>query len=126
MSPGSNIICARCGKDTGEPVPPGVDASQKVDIGSFCVDCTKIIDEMKKVVAEGGIYWECKDCKNKGVIKGSSELAKIIRKSTKIDPPAPCGIQFTKEEMCPVCGPNKEIYSGEAPPAQEEKGPEGT
>ncbi len=99
-----------------------VEVPKKVSMGTFCEKCEKEVAEHRKVVEDGGIYWECKDCKSNGVIKGDAELAKIVRKNAKIYPPKPCGIQFTKEEMCPVCGPNKEAYGGkeEAPPENEE------
>ncbi len=102
-----------------------VEMPRKVSMGTFCKKCEGEIAEHRKAVEDGGIYWECKDCKSKGVITGDAELAKIVRKDMKIEPPKPCGIQFTKEELCPVCGPNKEVYGGKEAPPEKEEGPEG-
>ena len=160
------VVCARCGKPTGEVVLPGkvshyscsgcgntnillqrtsggcpnckafgtltrikgdVQIPENVNMGTVCVSCREQIEKHKADVAAGGIYWECKDCNSMGVITADAELAKIWRKRVGIPPPDPCGIQFSKEDACPACGPSKEEYRGqEAPqPKEDGKGPEG-
>lgn len=66
-----------------------------------CDACKAEIDEHKAIVEAGGIYWRCADCKASGVIK-SNEFAAEVRKAHGIDPPDPCGVEFTKEN-CPAC-----------------------
>jgi len=70
--------------------------------------CDKCQVEMKKhreIVEAGGVYWRCSDCKSEGVLRETAELSKEVRKQMKIEPPAPCGVEFSKD-TCPVCGPN--------------------
>lgn len=62
--------------------------------GNLCQACETEISEHKQLVAEGGIYFKCAECPATGVVKGSTELAKAVRRAMKIDPPAPCGVEF--------------------------------
>ncbi len=72
--------------------------------GNNCDECKEELELFDKVVAEGGIFWKCEDCKQTGVIRAASEMAKAVRKKMDIAPPKPCGVNFTKEE-CPACNP---------------------
>jgi len=152
----SVVVCARCGKDTGELVLPGkvnryscsncktkeiflqhgsdgcpkcgkeagrltrmegdVEMPRKISMGTICPDCV----EQKEIVKQGGVYWECKDCKSIGVVRAEAPLAQRVREINKVEPPAPCGIEFTKEDLCPVCGPHAAQYK-ESLDAQKEK-----
>ena len=55
------------------------------------------------LVADGGVYWRCKKCGLSGVIVARSELAIAVRKKMGIEPPEPCGLEYTEEEPCPMC-----------------------
>lgn len=68
-----------------------------------CEKCKEEIAQHKKIVADGGILWRCRDCNSEGVIR-YSELAHDVRVALKIPPPAPCGVEFSKATGCPVCG----------------------
>jgi len=70
--------------------------------GAICDECKKLKDETAKVVAEGGIYFRCADCGSEGAIRASSTLAKAVRKQMKVKAPAPCGVEFSKND-CPAC-----------------------
>ena len=70
-----------------------------------CDTCKKEIEEHAKIVAEGGVYFRCADCKKQGVIKASAPLTRAVREKMKIPPPKPCGVEFSKAN-CPECGPN--------------------
>lgn len=65
----------------------------------LCSDCIKELDEHKKLVAAGGIYFKCAKCHITGVVLGQTKLAKSVRKQMKIEAPNPCGIQFDSCEQ---------------------------
>lgn len=69
--------------------------------GNLCAACEKEIEEHKKVVEAGGIYFKCADCKIEGVIK-QNEFTERVRKQIGIEVPKPCGVEFTKAD-CPKC-----------------------
>ena len=71
--------------------------------GGLCDTCKEEVESFKKVVAEGGVHWNCSDCKRSGVIPSNHPLAEAVREQMNIFPPDPCGVTFTKKE-CPVCG----------------------
>jgi hypothetical protein len=73
--------------------------------GGLCEACEKEEAEHKVVVEAGGVYFRCADCGVAGVIKGTSQFAIHARKQLKVEAPKPCGIEFTKKEGCPKCGP---------------------
>lgn len=57
--------------------------------------------EHAKVVAEGGVYFRCKDCKVTGVIR-PNDFTQQVRAQANIAPPNPVGVEFTKDD-CPQC-----------------------
>lgn len=69
----------------------------------LCDDCDKMNAEHRAIVEAGGVGWRCSDCGSEGVIRAESELAKEVRKKLKVEPPKACGVEFNKEEGCPVC-----------------------
>ena len=87
--------------------------------GGLCHDCEAELKVHEEVVAAGGIYWKCADCKRAGVIKHTSPLAGLVRKDAGIEPPDPVGVEFAKEPInglsCPACGPDA-IVGDEAKP----------
>ena len=85
--------------------PKTYDESMPI-IGGLCTECAKERDEHAKIVAAGGVYWECDRCPASGVIKASSEYAKAVRKVHGVEPPKPCGVRFQSghEPACPKCG----------------------
>jgi hypothetical protein len=95
--------CGSCGVKLWNSERIELEEREKLP-GSLCNDCQKEVDQHAAIVAEGGIYWKCRDCKKGGVIWGSSELAKRVREKMGVEPPKPCGVEFTKAEGCPACG----------------------
>lgn len=69
-------------------VPPG-----RLPATDFCASCKKEVAHFETVVAAGGVYYQCLDCKSQGVI-ADSEFAKMIREKNGIAPPEPCGVEF--------------------------------
>jgi hypothetical protein len=106
-----------------------VEMPRHIRNGDLCDACAKKQEEMRAVVRDGGVYWKCKDCGSNGAIKADAKLAVHVRAEMKIQAPAPCGVEFCKEDFCPVCGPNKEIYDGKGtkadPPAPSSTPPGG-
>jgi transposase-like protein len=66
--------------------------------GSLCNSCEKEIEEHKAIVANGGVYWKCSNCKSEGVVKAEAELSKAVRKDHPA--PDPIGVEL---ESCPTC-----------------------
>lgn len=73
---------------------------EKIPLG-LCKSCEEELEKHKSMVKEGGVYWRCTKCRNAGVILNNHELAKIVRDKLKIEPPAPCGVEFDGD--CPAC-----------------------
>jgi hypothetical protein len=77
--------------------------------GGLCDTCIAEIEEHKKIVAAGGIYWRCLKCKKEGVIRAGNEFVVSVRRAHKLDEPdtdgvyKPCGVEFTENDPCPVC-----------------------
>jgi hypothetical protein len=69
----------------------------------ICPKCEAIDKEMKSIVADGGIYWKCKDCKSDGAIKKDHPICAEVRKELDIPAPKSCGVELSKEKGCPVC-----------------------
>lgn len=73
----------------------------------LCPDCEAKEDACAAEVKKGGVFWKCKDCGSAGALKAEVPLAKAVRKQSGIATPNPIGIEFSKEEMCPVCSEHK-------------------
>jgi len=95
--------CAKCGERVGVRTRV-LEDGEKIPTG-LCDECKAKDEEVRKVVAEGGVYWKCAECHSQGALRGTSELAKAVRKTSKIPAPKPVGIEFTSKE-CPVCSAN--------------------
>jgi hypothetical protein len=82
-----------------------IEDNEKLPSQELCDKCIKEIKEHSDEVARGGVYWKCDKCNHSGVIKHNAEYAKLVRKTMKINPPDPCGIDFTDEadKICPIC-----------------------
>lgn len=70
--------------------------------GSLCAACLAEVMLHKEIVAAGGVYWKCVDCRAEGVIKAEAPFAAQVRAAHGIEAPAPCGMEFTKAD-CPKC-----------------------
>jgi hypothetical protein len=68
-----------------------------------CDNCKNEIEEHRRIVADGGIYWKCSACTASGVIKMDG-FTMAVRAQLKIDAPKPCGVEFSQKD-CPACGP---------------------
>ena len=72
---------------------------------SLCKECEDEVKLHRQIVAEGGVYFKCKQCSATGVVKAGTALAKMVREDTKIAPPDPVGCEF---ESCEQHGVSKE------------------
>ena len=93
--------CARCGErglkfvrelDDGERIPSGL--------------CKKCEDEAalhRKEVEAGGVYFQCKSCGARGVIKAATGYAKKLRAHLNKPAPEAFGVEL---EECPNCHGN--------------------
>lgn len=61
--------------------------------GAVCDACEKELAMQKQVVNEGGIYFQCKECGQRGVIRACNFTEKV-REHMKIAAPEPCGVEF--------------------------------
>jgi len=68
----------------------------------LCDDCAEKQRLVDEEVKSGGVYWKCSDCHSTGALKEDTPLAAAVRDQSKIAPPDPVGIEFSKEH-CPVC-----------------------
>ena len=85
----------RCGRRSSVTIGH-IGKHDKLPASQPCAKCRAEIDNHKAVVAEGGIYWKCKECTREGVILARSKYAKAVRKQLKVKKPDPCGIEFEK------------------------------
>lgn len=92
--------CDKCGGTRGEMEP--IDDNARVPSG-LCTECEAEVKEHAAIVAAGGVYWQCEDCKRSGVIK-PSPFANDVRKQHGLTNGEPCGVAFNKES-CPACNP---------------------
>jgi rubrerythrin len=97
--------CMNCGHGS-VPFERELDRMEKLP-GSICDSCQEKNAAVAEEVAKGGIHWRCSDCGSAGAIKAGHPLAVRVREQMGIEPPDPCGIEFSKEEMCPVCSEDK-------------------
>lgn len=75
-----------------------VDEHEKVPDNDVCAACESELKEWEGEIARGGIYWQCKSCSLRGVIKHNAPVCDLVRTEMGIDKPAPCGIEFDKCE----------------------------
>lgn len=106
-----NIHYAQKGKTRQYPHPVNSDwapvTDREITMG-LCTACEENILEMGKAVQEGGIHFKCRSCDKTGVIRGTSELAQLVRKQMNIHAPEPCGVEF---DTCEEHTPNGSINS---------------
>jgi hypothetical protein len=74
---------------------------EKLPVG-LCASCEVEMKEHAAIVADGGVYWRCKDCRASGVIKAESAAAKAIREGEKVAAPEPPCIELDNT-TCPAC-----------------------
>lgn len=53
------------------------------------------LEEFADEVADGGVYWVCRQCGRGGVIKASEEVAARLREYVNVPAPHPFGVEFT-------------------------------
>jgi len=73
---------------TGETIP-----------GSLCKTCREKLEHEEKLLKEGGIYFRCLTCNQKGIITDKEVCDKVREKSGITE--GPVGVEF--EEDCPFC-----------------------
>jgi len=100
-----HMKCQKCGK-YNLSFHTILGDSDKLPASQPCDACQKEIELHRSIIAEGGIYWKCAFNKNhNGVIK-PNKFTIAVRSQLKVNPPSPCGIEFTQKE-CPVCSPKE-------------------
>jgi hypothetical protein len=98
--------CPKC-KATGGVKRRTLEDNERLPSGSLCRDCEKEAKEFAKIVADGGIYFKCEECKREGVIKPESGCSISVRKKLNFAAPDPCGIEFQKCEQHTPGHPDK-------------------
>ena len=89
--------CGSCGQPLSRGESRKIEEHERIP-GSLCKTCKEEVENFKKEVEKGGIYWKCK-CGATGVIKGGSELAVQVREKSGIKE-GPVGVELDK---CWVC-----------------------
>lgn len=90
--------CEKCKGKRGEMKPIG--EGERLPAG-LCRVCKEEIKDYAAIVAEGGVYWNCEDCKASGVILPNA-LTRDVRSTHGLVNGEPCGVTFNKE-TCPAC-----------------------
>jgi hypothetical protein len=116
---GKSGLCGACGEKLGARART-LKQGERLP-GPMCEKCEKEEAEHAKIVAEGGIYWRCKDCKRFGVIK-PNEYTAGFREATKKPTPEPVGVNFDASN-CPVCGQGQPMPDGVPPTTPEAPAP---
>ena len=91
--------CQNCGNENWSFDHDLVD-NEKLPASEPCEKCKNVDEEVKN----GGVYWKCRDCGSKGAVKADAQLSIDVREKMGISAPDPCGVEFNKDEGCPVCG----------------------
>lgn len=92
--------CAKCGASNFRFVRK-LEDNEKV-AGGLCKECEGESNKFKAIVAAGGVYFRCVDCKAQGVVTAEALAAKHAREQLGIPAPKPCGIELNKDS-CPRC-----------------------
>lgn len=72
----------------------------------LCDECRKEVEEHKRIVEDGGVYFRCLACRKEGVIRKCGVI-EDMRVQLKLGPTDPCGVEFTHEDPCPNCKPKE-------------------
>jgi len=89
--------CGSCGQPLSNGESRKIEEHERIP-GSLCKTCEEEVENFKKEVEKGGIYWKCR-CSATGVVKGGTELAVKVREESGIAV-GPVGVEF---EKCPRC-----------------------
>ena len=90
--------CGRCGHHdfTLEPIAE----TEKIP-SEQCGDCRKAIEELQKMVDDGGVWVICESCGSTSAIPKEHEMTPKVREALKV-PTGPCG---AKTLNCKLCDP---------------------
>lgn len=75
--------------------------NEKVPSAEPCESCMKKIKTERKAIAEGGIFFTCKQCGLKAILSADAPISKRVRKDTGIAAPNPVGLE---SEGCNIEG----------------------
>lgn len=67
--------------------------SERLPDSQPCTTCEAEIKAHADIVAQGGVYWRCTECKKAGVIKPCG-LTEDARRAAQVETPNPLGIEF--------------------------------
>lgn len=74
----------KCGfVDSGDKITVTPIAQEEKIISGTCINCVNYFEKLEKQVKEGGLYYECKECKRKGVLPKSSYTLEIRKELNK-------------------------------------------
>jgi hypothetical protein len=96
---GRDHKCGSCGERLGARVRSLKDGERLP--GSLCAKCEAEAKAHAEIVAAGGVYWRCTNCRKGGVIKPNA-YTKQVRDERNVQPPAPLGVEFVNGS-CPLC-----------------------
>jgi tRNA(Ile2) C34 agmatinyltransferase TiaS len=94
--------CPKCEQPARDDIRKIEDHERLPDTEKLCKECDENETQQKKMVAKGGVYFRCTDCKATGAVRADHPLSQDIRESAGVKPPEPISVEFTKE-ICPLC-----------------------
>ena len=92
--------CPKCKSSLNAKFVRKLEDHERLPAREPCDKCKAELENFKKEVEAGGVFFFCEDCHCEGVIKASAPMAAEVRKTMNIEPPKPCGIKFDKN-TCP-------------------------
>lgn len=87
--------CPKCGARWGTWMFVGIIGKEDKIPGGLCNTCKEEKERFDAIIAEGGIYWKCKECEQNGVLRPTAPLCAAVREKAGI-PSGPVGVEFNK------------------------------
>lgn len=95
-------VCPECEQRTTWHRDGTVGEHDRLPASQLCEACKLELDNMRAIVTAGGIYWRCSDCGANGAISPEAGMSSAVRRQMGIEPPDPCGVEFSRDD-CPAC-----------------------
>jgi hypothetical protein len=84
--------CGKCGLSLRTAKAEEIREGERLP-GGLCNDCQAEQKEHREIVEQGGVYWKCRECTLRGVIK-PSPFAEMVREQLGTPTPQLCGVEF--------------------------------